>query len=197
MDTSATRIQSLVRGCLVRQRLLIPSAEFQTKNWRKSRNWFDNGKRNECELYQRRVVEKITKMPCGKSNIRINITTKEMLDKKYPMKDVDGFEWTEDFDGFIAKSGLDLYFNFKMICDAGGAQTRTLREVYHFVCVQMEYLLAHHSPHVYFINILDGDTSFRSMDKFGYLLNQPQYSRVREQVFVGDMKQFQLFWKKI
>jgi hypothetical protein len=84
-----------------------------------------------------------------------------------------------------------------MICDAGGAQTRTLREVYHFVGVQLDYLLTHDSAHVYFINILYGDTSFRSMVKFGYLLNQPQYSRVREQVFVGDMKQFQLFWKKI
>ena len=118
------------------------------------------------------------------------------MEKKYPMKDIDGFEWTEDFDGFIAKNDHSFYFNLKMICDAGGVQTRSLREVYHFVCVQLEHLLAHNTPNVHFINILDGDTSFRNIDKFQFLLSKPHYASVRNQVFVGDMKQFQTIWLK-
>jgi hypothetical protein len=196
MDIFAKRIQTIARGFLIRRHLLIPSAEIQTKNWRKHRTWYDNGKRNECELYQRNVIERITGETCVKTDIRLNIITKNKVGKKYPMKDLDGFEWTEDFDGFIAKNGCSFYFNLKMICDSGGVQTRSLREVYHFVDVQLEHLLLHNSPELRFINILDGDNCFRSMDKFQYLLNKPQYARVRNQVFVGDMQQFQSLWHK-
>ena len=33
-----------------------------------------------------------------------------------------------------------MYINFKMICDRGGSQTRSLREVYHFITTQLNYL---------------------------------------------------------
>lgn len=196
MDIFAKRVQTVARGFLVRRNILIPSSEIQTKNWRKTRDWYDNGKRNECELYQRSMVERITGEVCAKTDLRINIISKNMLNKKYPMKDIDGFEWTEDFDGLVLKHGDSFYFNLKMICDAGGVQTRSLREVYHFVCVQLEHLLKNPRSDIHFINILDGDTSFRNIEKFTFLLNKPQYSSVRNQVFVGDMKQFQSFWKK-
>ena len=196
MDISAKRIQTVARGFLIRRHILIPSSQIQTKTWRKQRPWYDNGKRNECELYQRKLIEEITGKICAKTDLRLNIITKNMMEKKYPMKDIDGFEWTEDFDGFIAKNDHSFYFNLKMICDAGGVQTRSLREVYHFVCVQLEHLLTHNTPNVHFINILDGDTSFRNIDKFQFLLSKPHYASVRNQVFVGDMKQFQTIWLK-
>lgn len=49
-----------------------------------------------------------------------------------------------------------IYFNLKFVCDSGGAQTRTLREVYHFIESQMRYLINSNTDNVYFINILDG-----------------------------------------
>ena len=104
----------------------ITPASQQTKDWRKQCPWYHGGKHNECEIYQRHLVECITTHPCVKTDIRINLRDKQLYNKKYPMKDVDGFDYTEDFDGNI----LDKYYiNLKMICDAGGAQTRTLREV--------------------------------------------------------------------
>ena len=171
--------------------LNITKSENQTKVWRQTQSWYKNGKSNECELFQRNIVENITKLKCSKSNIRLNTDTLAFEDKKYPMKDIDGFDWTEDFDGYQEINNLKLYMNLKMICDKGGSQTRTLREVYHFVKTQLEYLLLH--PEIkdtYFMNILDGDESFRNMDKFKYLLSKEKYALVKDYIFVGNMEEF-------
>ena len=80
-----------------------------------------------------------------------------------------------------------------MICDSGGAQTRSLREVYHFVEAQMKYLLKYPEKSIYFINILDGDTSYGQKEKFQYLLDLPEYATVRDRIFVDDMFTFQ-YW---
>lgn len=173
--------------------LNITKSENQTKVWRQTQSWYKNGKSNECELFQRNIVENITKLKCSKSNIRLNTDTLAFEDKKYPMKDIDGFDWTEDFDGYQETNNLKLYMNFKMICDKGGSQTRTLREVYHFVKTQLEYLLLH--PEIkdtYFMNILDGDESFRNMDKFKYLLSKEKYALVKDYIFVGNMEEFSI-----
>jgi hypothetical protein len=171
--------------------LNITKSKNQTKVWRQSQTWYKNGKSNECELFQRNIVENITNLKCSKSNIRLNTDTLAFEDKKYPMKDIDGFDWTEDFDGYQEINNLKLYMNLKMICDKGGSQTRTLREVYHFVKTQLEYLLLH--PEIkdtYFMNILDGDESFRNMDKFKYLLSKEKYALVKDYIFVGNMEEF-------
>jgi len=171
--------------------LNITKSEHQTKVWRQTQPWYKNGKSNECELFQRNIVENITNLKCSKSNIRLNTDTLAFEDKKYPMKDIDGFDWTEDFDGFQEINNLKLYMNLKMICDKGGSQTRTLREVYHFVKTQLEYLLLH--PEIkdtYFMNILDGDESFRNIDKFQYLLSKQKYTYVKDYIFVGNMEDF-------
>ena len=72
-----------------------------------------------------------------------------------------------------------------MIYDRGGSQTRSLREVYHFITTQLNYL----KQNILFINILDGDESYRNMDKFKYLLSKPDYLTIKN-IFVGDMKTF-------
>ena len=172
----------------------ITPASLQTKDWRKQRDWYRGGKHNECEIYQRHLVEYITSQPCVKTNIRINLRDKQLYDKKYPMKDVDGFDYTEDFDGNI----LDKYYiNLKMICDAGGSQTRTLREVYHFVECQLDHLVIHGSGSKHFVNILDGDTSHDSMPKFNHLLDRPEYAEIKKYVFVGDMLSFSRWWGEV
>lgn len=61
------------------------------------------------------------------------------------MSNNNGYEWTENFDGLIMKNFSKYYFNLKFVCDVGGAQTRTLREVYHFIKHQMEYLVCRSS----------------------------------------------------
>ncbi len=169
---------------------ITPSSE-QDKYWRRESSWYRDGKHNECEIYQRNLIEQITSHTCVKTNIRINLRDKQLYDKKYPMKDVDGFDYTEDFDGNIQNK---YYINLKMICDAGGAQTRTLREVYHFVESQLDHLVRYGGETKYFVNILDGDTSHNSMPKFNHLLNRPEYAAIKKYVFVGDMLSFSSWW---
>ncbi len=179
MNSSISNLQSIVPSIL------------QTKQWRKNETWYINGKHNECEIYQRELVAHIMNQPCHKTRVRINVQDYRMQTNPNPMKQVDGFDWTEDFDGYIKIQETELYFNFKMVCDAGGSQTRTLREVYHFVQSQLQHLLTYPESHsIYFINILDGDASNSSMPKFAYLLNQPKYIQVKNRVYIGDMLGF-------
>ena len=49
-------IQKYVRGYLTRKHILIPSSFYQTKDWRKNRKWYKNGKSNECEKYQINLI---------------------------------------------------------------------------------------------------------------------------------------------
>lgn len=175
------------------------SSEHHTKEWRTNQDWYDTGKRNECEIFQRKCIASVIGTHCPRSNnVRINFMSKELQSVATPLKEVDGLEWTEDFDGVHRLGGTTYYFNFKFVCEAGGAQTRTLRETYHFILVQLEHLVKNQdtSRNVYFINILDGDTCFQCMPKFQYLLEKEEFVGVRDQVFVGDTKLFATFWDK-
>lgn len=174
--------------------LPVPS-NLQTKDWRKEQPWYKGGKSNECELLQRSQIEYMTGKCCPKTTIRINKRTHQIQELSNPMTRDDGFDWTEDFDGkqeLVGKDGSihELFYNFKMVCDAGGAQTRTLREVHSFVEAQIQILLLGNHPNSYFINILDGDQSFSRKEQFNHLLSLPEYSNVREKIFVDDMCAF-------
>ena len=185
------KLQSIIRMYLVRRKLLIPNALYQTKNWRKQRSWYKTGKSNECELYQIKQIESITNTKLLKTLDRIHMNKLIITSQKNPLKSNDGFEYSETFDG-IQKNDLNiLYFNLKFVCDSGGAQTRTLREVYHFIESQLKLSSKIGSNNMKFINILDGDTCHRSMDKFNYLLNRTEYIYVKKYVFIGDMHSFQ------
>ena len=174
--------------------MMIILSKYQTKLWRQGQVWYKNGRFNECENYQRRLIAEITQQECKKTMKRLNINTLELSEIKKPMLQDDGFNWTENFDGIQEKDGNELLYNMKMICDTGGAQTRSLREVYHFIGVQMKYLSAYNNEDknssLYFINILDGDACHRHRDKFIYILNIPEYVGIKNRVFVGDMHEF-------
>ena len=172
--------------------VVIPASQ-QTKEWRNGCPWYKNGKHNECEIYQRRMIEKITSTPLVKTHVRMNICDHRMQTIISPNKQPDGFDWTENFDGFMELDGKKMYFNLKMVCSAGGAQTRSLREVKHFIRSQLEHLLKfpESSSDVYFINILDGDESNRNMFHYHDLLGQEKYSSIRDRVYVGDLYEFQ------
>jgi hypothetical protein len=173
----------------------VPS-NLQTKDWRKQQPWYKGGKSNECELLQRMQIQQITGKACLKTTLRINKRTHQMQPLSNPMTRPDGFDWTEDFDGcqqLVGKDGTTykLLYNFKMVCDAGGAQTRTLREVYAFIEAQQQVLLpGNHHANVHFINVLDGDQSHFRKEQFSHLLNLPEYATVKEKVFIDDMCAF-------
>ena len=183
-------IQSIYRMYSIKNNFLIPSAYYQTKIWRQNQIWYKNGKSNECEKYQINLIEQIIKLKLEKTNDRINIETYQIIDKKHPNINKDGYEFSENFDGKIIKNDNIYYFNLKFICDSGGAQTRTLREVYHFIKYQSEYLSKFNTTNTYFFNILDGDFSHNNMDKFNYLINKKKYASVIKYIYVGSLSNF-------
>ena len=48
----------------------LQTSELQTKDWRKTQNWWKGGKSNECEIYQRNQIQQITNQICKKTNKR-------------------------------------------------------------------------------------------------------------------------------
>jgi hypothetical protein len=50
-------------------------SKYQSKNWRINQNWYINGKKNECELYQLSCIEHIMNIKLVKTNLRFNIMT--------------------------------------------------------------------------------------------------------------------------
>lgn len=186
------KIQAIVRGFLQRKRILIPSGKYQTKNWRKKQKWYKGGKCTECEKHQLNIIESITDQKIFKTYARINIDNYKLIEIRNPMTKSDGFEYTENFDGyFLLRNKINVFINLKFICDQGGAQTRSLREVYHFIKAQYMFLRKNTGKHV-FINILDGDCSHKYMDKFRHL--EQIHKKYARYCFVGDMRQFQDFY---
>lgn len=169
----------------------IISSDKQSKDWRRQQEWYINGKKNECEIYQRNIVEKIIGKKILKTNKRFNKEKNTFEDIYNPNTRDDGFEWTEDMDGECYYSGMNHFYNFKMICDKGGAQTRSLREVYDFIRSQLNWLLENTEKPVIFINILDGDESFRHKNKFNYLKDNKKYESIKDRIFIGDLYEFQ------
>lgn len=178
----------------------IISSKLQTKDWRKTRVWYKNGKSNECENYQKRQLKQLLGYELTKTDERFNMETNEIINKKNPMKNINCFDITEDFDGKVKYNDNLIYFNLKFCCDEGGAQTRTLREVYHFIKCQIAYIkkcIGQESRIIpYFVNILDGDTCYKYIDKIKYSLEKEKqkdttiYKEIIKRVFIGDMDEF-------
>ena len=54
-------IQKKYKKYYYSKRIDIPKSNKHTKQWRQKQEWYTNGKKNECEIYQRNNVENITK----------------------------------------------------------------------------------------------------------------------------------------
>lgn len=185
-ENAAYIIQKHWRIYLVKKIEIIPS-KMQTKEWRKKQEWYRNGKSNECEKYQKRIIHRITEKTLISTRERINREkcTIENIYNIFKLKN--GFEYTEDFDGKIIVNNSIYYFNLKMVIGKGGAQTRTLRDVYSFIKSQMDILAKY--DNVFFINLLDGDESYRQREKFIYLLRN-----ISSNIFIGNTNEFRQFW---
>ena len=154
------------------------------------------------EEFQRNKVIDGTGILCPKTNTRINLRTNELKDISRPCTDDDGFDYSEDFDGYqkvmiceVMSLSLDFYLNFKSTSGQGGSQTRTLKEVYHFIEGQLR-VLNKGTNNIYFANILDGDECERTRRHFKYLFNRPEYRDVKDRVYVGNLHGYFYWFKK-
>ena len=194
-NVHATIIQTFFHTHVRNSKLInVLSAKRQTAKWRTAQIWYNTGKSNECEIYQLKKLSKILdkRAISTKTNLRMNILTYEIKMVKNPLKQLDGFDWTEDFDGIAKKDGKTIYINLKFVCGAGGAQTRSLREVYHFIICQINHIKKFNDKHTYFINILDGDESSKHMQKYINLINLLLPNN--NHIFCGCMFEFQKYW---
>ncbi len=99
------------------------------------------------------------------------------------------FNWTENFDGKIEINNKLFFINFKFVCDNGGAQTRTLREVNLFIKTQNNFL-EKFKYNYYFLNILDGDNCYKHINKIKNGINN-------KNIFIGDLNQFQKYFYSV
>jgi hypothetical protein len=160
---------------------LIDSKD-QTKEWRKNQKWYQNGKFSECEKIQVIKIENMTKIPLYKTGLRLNGKTLSLEVNNHPMKHDDGFDWSENFDRVQYLGEYTLLYNLKMVCGDGGAQNRTMREIYNFIRIQVDYIQHNTDLKLFFINILEGDTSYKYKKHFKSLKG--------EKIFIGDLKEF-------
>lgn len=121
--------------------IYIHPSSNQTKEWRKSQKWYRNGKYNECEKYQINLIEGLFGKKLKKTNERINLETNAIIDNSHPLSYRDGFEQTENFDRKLILNKIPYYFNLKFVCGDGGAQNRTIRDVYNFIKHQLEHIM--------------------------------------------------------
>jgi len=149
------------------------------------------------EKLQRQQIIQGTGIPCSKTNIRINLRTKTLHDIAHPNKQIDGFDYTEDFDGVQMIHGKQIYINLKCIVGKGGSQTRSLREVYGFVEGQLNVIKTSNQTTVFFANILDGDESHAVLPKFEYLRSLPEFTNEKKFVYVGDLKGYFEWFKQM
>lgn len=158
----------------------------QTKSWRQLQPWYSSGKHSECERYQFAVLSAY----CGvclekRRGLRLNVESAEMRVILHPNKANELLQWTEDFDGEVRVGSRQFLFNLKFVCGSGGAQTRSMREVYHFIKAQTRFAKDNVNG-VAFVNILEGD----GVGPFMVELKELASPRV----FVGDMVDFQAWW---
>ncbi len=174
----------------------IISSKFQTKDWRKSQSWYCSGKRNECEKYQEKTLKDIKlNVDKNKANyFRLNLTTNSIVDIYSLKKQLNKYDWcemsydfSENFDYLLETTNNVYLFNLKFICGSGGAQIRSLKEVYHFINAQFKCNCSINNKSVIFINILDGVFCYKNKNKFIHLSNK---FKKNNSVHILDMYEF-------
>jgi hypothetical protein len=159
---------------------LVP-AEKQTKEWRNQQTWYKGGKKNECENFQvaeiRLMIDKKHQL-LDHVGTRINDLTFELSNVLRVSNSENPLIWTEDFDLEVLADPFRVFFNLKFIVGDGGSQTRSIREVRHFIQSQHAHITKHGTKNV-FVNVLDGDTSA----KYTHWLKK---MFPHEQIYIGD-----------
>jgi hypothetical protein len=172
----------------------IVHSRLQTKEWRKLQIWYKDGKHNECEKHQKKIILETTNGNGTYTPLRLN---KLSFGMKKLSAGRSKYEWSENFDLFQTKKEKKLYYNLKFICDKGGFQKRTLSETYTFIRCQLEHLIKFKKTDTYFINILDGDFAFENKEFFDYLRNKKVYKNIQKYMYIGDSFEFSNWFKKL
>jgi hypothetical protein len=170
---------------------LVPAIN-QTREWRLKQPWFKTGRLNECENFQKDVIENILGISLVKTFDRLNLKTLELQKNPFPFSELDGLDWTETFDFYSPE--MNFYFNCKFLCCVGGSNTRAIREVYHFINSQLTFLNNNPNLDITFINILDGNVCGIYMKYLQYLSTLPLYENVSHKIFIGDLYEFSLLY---
>ena len=140
----------------------------------------------EPENYQRKMIREGTGIKISKTNVRLNLRSNELKTVCRPNKFEDGFDYSENFDGVQEINEKKVYVNLKCVVGKGGAQTRSLREVYWFIQAQLNVLK--NKENIYFANVLDGDEAYSQMGKYNYLCSLKEYEDVKGKIYVGDLR---------
>jgi len=170
----------------------IPHASLMTKEWRHEIfSCSDISKKNsrKPELWQIEKIKEITNLNLSKTSLRLNHYNNELEKIEKPYLRLDGYDWSENFDLITEINENIILFNLKMICDNGGSQTSSLKEVYLFIKTQINYLNNHENCKIYFINILDGNASDKNINHFNYL-NKNFLKINLNNIFIGCMNEF-------
>lgn len=174
----------------------IPIGEAFTKEFRQKftnvKGFSGGNKTSRMEKYQRHMTEEITGLQCPKSgHTRIDLERGQLVRVRNPIASHDsGLFYTEDFDGVQHIDATTLYYNFKSIVGTGGSQTRSLREVAHFIKGQHDVLLNATSD-IYFVNILDGDVCENVMRCLRYA------SHNHPRIYVGNLHDFSTWFSEV
>jgi hypothetical protein len=176
---------------------LIPSI-YQTVKWRKNQLWYKNGLKNECEIYQKNIIENITKTPIKKTYKRFNLVNYNFEIIKNPYLKMNQYEYSENMDGYQKIGDCDIYYNLKMISCKGGFQYRSLQNTYFFIKCQLEYLKENEYEYktIKFVNILDGAYCYQNIDKFNYLKNQEKYNIIKKNIYIGDSYDYEKWFNQ-
>ena len=141
----------------------------------------------KIEAYQRKKIIQGTNTPCIKTNTRINLETHILQDIRNPYSKENGFDYSEDFDGYQIFNNITVYINMKCVVGTGGAQTRTMRDVYIFIKGQLDVILMSNNIDLYFANILDGDVIASKMKLYEHLFKKDRYKDLRPRIYIGDL----------
>jgi hypothetical protein len=174
---------------------LIPSI-YQTVKWRQNQIWYKNGLKNECEKYQKNIIENITKSPIKRTNKRFNLINHNFEIIKNPYMKMNHFEYSENMDGYQQIGENEIYYNLKMIISKGGFQNRSLQNTYYFIKCQLEYLKENKYKNIKFVNILDGSYCNQNIEKFNYLHNKEKYNIIKNKVYIGDSYDYEKWFNE-
>lgn len=115
------------------------------------------------------------------TSVRSNLETGEFIHSRRITHLPDFEVWTEDFDGYAE----GIYFSLKMITCAGGAQTRSIREVAHHIKACVKHLENFDSS-IKFAFILDG----KELSKYLTRFREKIPLKFKSNFFIGPLKEF-------
>lgn len=92
------------------------------------------------KFIKKNIIKKIYNIDIKSTNERIDCEQYLIHLVKNIFKSKNAFIYTEDFDGKYEFNSNIYYFNLKFVCDKGGSQTRTMREVIILLIIKFNIL---------------------------------------------------------